>query len=382
MKKTMLLSGALCVLLAALPGCGSPEPEEPARPAMPIGETVTIEPPLGLPPVPVPADNPPTAETIALGRQLYYDKALSIDSTIACASCHDPEYGFADPNQFSEGVDGQKGGRQAPPVMNAAYFSTQFWDGRAASLEEQAGGPVENPIEMAFTHEGVVERLTADPVYVELFREAWGPGPIVFEMVAKSIASFERTVLVANSPFDRYLFGEDKEALSAEAVRGLEVFRDPKKGNCEVCHTIDEEAGHALFMDNKFHNLGVGAEIDGSLADVGRFEQTQAEADTGAFKTPHLRNIADSGPYMHDGHLKTLKEVLDFYIGAGNSNDFRDEEIHELDHLTAEERSDLIAFMEALSGEYPPDVGPPDGEMAYRDAPAASRARGCFRAEL
>lgn len=382
MTKTMLLSGALCVLLAALMGCGSPEPEEPERPAMPIGETVAIEPPLGLPPVPVPADNPPTAETIALGRQLYYDKALSVDGTIACASCHDPEYGFADPNQFSEGVDGQKGGRQAPPVMNAAYFSTQFWDGRAASLEEQAGGPVENPIEMAFTHEGVVERLSADPVYVERFREAWGPGPIVFEMVAKSIASFERTVLVGDSPFDRYLFGDDKEALSAEAVRGLEVFRDPKKGNCEVCHTIDEEAGHALFMDNKFHNLGVGAEIDGSLADVGRFEQTQAEADTGAFKTPHLRNIADSGPYMHDGHLKTLKEVLDFYIGAGNSNDFRDEEIHELDHLTAEERSDLIAFMEALSGEYPPDVGPPDGDMAYRDAPAASRARGCFRAEL
>ncbi len=370
-----------CLALCALAACGPPEPES-ATPTMPVGDTIVIEAPLGLPPVPIPADNPPTAATVELGRKLYYDKSLSADSTIACASCHDPEHGFADPNQFSEGVGGKKGGRQSPPVMNAAYFTTQFWDGRAASLEEQAGGPVENPVEMAFTHEGVVERLEADPVYAALFSEAWGPGPIAFDLVAKSIASFERTVLVGNSPFDRYLFGGDEQAMTAEAVRGLEVFRDSEKGNCEVCHTINEEEGYALFMDNKFHNLGVGAELDGSLADIGRFEQTQVEADQGAFKTPHLRNIADSAPYMHDGHLTTLKEVLDFYIGAGNSNDFRDEEIHELDHLTAEERTDLIAFMEALSGEYPQNVGPPDGDMAYRDAPLASRERGCFRSDL
>ena len=381
MKSNPLLAAAIIAALA-ISACGSPEPEPTAEPLLPVGETVTIAPPLGLPPVSIPADNPATAETIALGRKLYYDKTLSVDNTIACASCHDPEAGFADPNQFSEGVGGEKGGRQAPPVMNAAYFTTQFWDGRAASLEEQAGGPVENPIEMAFTHEGVEERLSADPVYVELFKEAWGDKPIVFEMVGKSIASFERTVLVGNSPFDRYLFGDDKEAMSAEAIRGLEVFRDPEKGNCEVCHIIDEEQGFAIFTDNKFHNLGVGAELDGSLADIGRFEQTQVEADKGAFKTPHLRNIADSGPYMHDGHLKTLKEVLDFYIGAGNSNDFRDEEIHELDHLSAEERTDLIAFMEALTGDYPPNVGPPDGDLAYQRVPSSSLARGCFRPNL
>ncbi len=381
MRFKLSLSVALLAALLAF-GCGTTEPEAPPEPILPVGETVTIEPPLGLPPVAIPADNPPTADTIALGRKLYYDKRLSIDNTIACASCHDPEAGFADPNQFSEGVGGEKGGRQAPPVMNAAYFTTQFWDGRAASLEEQAGGPVENPIEMAFTHEGVEERLNADPVYVELFREAWGDGPIVFEMVAKSIASFERTVLVGNSPFDRYLFGDDKEAMGEEAIRGLELFRDPEKGNCEVCHVVDEEQGFATFTDNKFHNLGVGAELDGSLADVGRFEVTEVEADQGAFKTPHLRNIADSGPYMHDGHLKTLKEVLDFYIGAGNSNDYRDEEIHELDHLTAQERTDLIAFMEALSGDYPPNLGPPDEDMAFKNVPAASLARGCFRPSL
>lgn len=381
MKNALRTVLAACLALGALAACRSPEPES-VTPRMPVGDPIVIEAPLGLPPVPVPADNPPTVATVELGRKLYYDKMLSADSTIACASCHDPEHGFADPNQFSEGVGGEKGGRQSPPVMNAAYFTTQFWDGRAASLEEQAGGPVENPVEMAFTHEGVVERLEADPVYAELFSEAWGPGPLTFDLVAKSIASFERTVLVANSPFDRYLFGGDEQAMTAEAVRGLEVFRDPEKGNCEVCHTINEEEGYALFMDNKFHNLGVGAELDGSLADIGRFEQTQVEADQGAFKTPHLRNIADSAPYMHDGHLTTLKEVLDFYIGAGNSNDFRDEEIHELDHLTAQERTDLIAFMEALSGEYPQSVGPPDGDMAYRDVPLASRERGCFRSDL
>ena len=378
--KNLCRQALLPVAVLAVAGCGGPEP--PSGPIMPVGESQAIEPPLGLPEVAVPADNPPTAETVALGRQLYYDKTLSVDNSIACASCHDPGAGFADPNQFSEGVGGELGGRQAPPVMNAAYFTAQFWDGRAASLEEQAGGPVENPIEMAFTHEGVIERLSEDPVYTELFKEAWGEGPIAFEMVAKSIASFERTVLVGNSPFDRYMFGDDKEAMSEDAIRGLDVFTDPEKGNCEVCHEINEEEGYALFTDNKFHNLGVGAELDGSMADIGRFEVSQVETDKGAFKTPHLRNIADSAPYMHDGHLKTLKEVVDFYVGAGNSNDFRDEEIHELDHLSAQERADLIAFMEALSGEYPEDVGPPHGETAYRDVPAESLARGCFRADI
>ena len=376
MKSTSLSTTTLFALVLVLGNCGPTEPEMAEGPVMPIGETIMIEAPLGLPPVPIPENNPPTAGTIELGRKLYYDKSLSVDNTIACASCHDPEAGFADPNQFSEGVGGEKGGRQSPPVMNAAYFTTQFWDGRAADLEEQAGGPVENPVEMAFTHEGVVERLSADPEYVEMFKKAWGDGPISFEMVAKSIASFERTVLVGNSPLDRYLFGGDETAMSEEAIRGLEIFRDPEKGNCEVCHTINEEEGYALFTDNKFHNLGVGAEIDGTLSDIGRFEVSQLEAEQGAFKTSHLRNIAHSAPYMHDGHLKTLKEVLDFYIGAGNSNDFRDEEIKELDYLTAQERADLIAFMEALTGDYPENVGPPSADVPAAEGPATASPEG------
>ncbi len=361
MKRLQLVSFlALCAVLILTAGCGStPEPEVTApMAAKPVGAPITITPPLGLPPVPVPDNNPPTAETIALGRRLYYDPMLSVDKTIACASCHSPEFGFADPRQFSEGVGGKKGGRQAPSVINAAYYTTQFWDGRAASLEEQALGPMQNPVEMAHTLDGVTKALTSEPSYAPEFEKAFGPGPVTIEKAAMAIASFERTVLSGNSAFDRYMYGGDKSALNDSARRGLEVFRDPKKANCAVCHTIDEK--YALFSDSKFHNLGVGANLDGTLKDLGRFEVTKNEADKGAFKTPTLRNIAQSGPYMHDGSLKTLKEVIDFYIGAGNSNPWRDKDLLELDHLTGQERKDLEAFLESLTGELPAGTGKPE----------------------
>ncbi len=332
------------------------EQKQEARPAVPIGAPVQIAAPLGLPPVPIPADNPPTAETIALGRRLYYDPQLSVDNTIACASCHHPKFGFSDGKSASEGVKGQKGGRNAPTIFTAAYYSVQFWDGRAPSLEKQAEGPVQNPIEMAHTLEGVEKRLMADAGYRAQFEKAFGPGPITYEMVGKCIASFERTVISGNSPFDRYFYGGDKKALSDSARRGLEVFRNPKKGNCAVCHTIGEK--YALFTDNKFHNLGVGAS-DEKFKDVGRFEVTKNPADTGAFKTPSLRNIALTAPYMHDGSQPTLEEVRDFYIGGGNSNPHRDPEIKVLDYLTGRERADLLAFLESLTGEIPANVGPP-----------------------
>jgi cytochrome c peroxidase len=329
---------------------------------MPVGQVVEIEAPLGLPPVPIPADNPPTAETIALGRQLYYDPILSQDGTISCASCHQPDFGFADPRQFSVGVKGGTGDRQAPSVWNSAYYTTQFWDGRAASLEDQAVGPMANPIEMAHTLEDIEKALTADASYVAAFEKAFGPGPITAQNAAKAIASFERTVLSGNSAFDRFQYGGDQTALSAEAKLGLEVFRDPAKGNCAKCHTIDE--GHALFSDSKFHNLGVGANLDGTMKDAGRFKVAK---DTGAFKTPTLRNIAQSAPYMHDGSLKTLKDVVDFYIGAGNSNPHRDPDVKELDHLTRAERDALVAFMESLTGETPPNLGPPPTGISSDD---------------
>jgi len=328
-----------------------------ASPVMPIGRPVAIKSPLGLPPVPIPPDNPPTAETIALGRRLYYDPILSIDNTVSCATCHGPQAGFADPKPVSEGVGKKTGTRNSPPVMNAAYFTVQFWDGRAHSLEKQAEGPVQNPVEMANTLATVVERLNADPTYKDAFAKAWGPGPITYEMVEKSIASFERTVLVANSPFDRWKYGHDEKAVSASVKRGFIVFTSKAKGNCAACHTVGEK--YALFTDNKFHNVGIGTDM-GQFTDVGLYSVTHNEGDKGKFKTPSLRNIAQTAPYMSDGSLKDLKEVIDFYIGAGNSNPNLDKEIHVLDFLTGEERADLQAFLNSLTGEVPPNVGPPE----------------------
>jgi len=350
-----------CLILPAafLTACGEAKKPEapPAAPAKPIGTAFAIQAPLGLPPVPVPADNPPTAETIALGRRLYYDPGLSVDNTVSCASCHDPKFGFSDGKQFSEGVKGQKGNRNAPTVFNSAYWTVQFWDGRAPSLEKQAEGPVQNPVEMANTLGAVEKKLSADASYQADFEKAFGPGPITYEKVEKAIASFERTVISGNSPFDKYFYGGDKKALSAAAARGLEVFRSAKKGNCAVCHTIGEK--FALFTDNQFHNIGVGVNSKGELTDLGRYEVTKNEADRGAFRTPTLRNIALTAPYMHDGSLKTLKDVVDFYVGGGTSNPHLDKQIKSLDFLSKQERADLMAFMESLTGEMPPNVGAP-----------------------
>ena len=350
---------SLLTLFQMLVSCkqkSSPPPEP-----RPIGTPIQITAPLGLPPVPIPADNPPTAETVALGRKLYYDPALSVDNTVSCATCHSPQTGFCDGRQVSIGVRGQQGTRNAPTVFNAAYYTTQFWDGRAPSLEKQAEGPMANPVEMGQSLVGVEKKLNADPVYRAEFKKAFGAEVITIDMVEKSVASFERTVLSGNSPFDRYMYGGDSKALSASARRGLEVFRNPKKGNCVVCHTIGDN--YALFTDNKFHNLGVGVKLsmtgEAELIDLGRYKVTNFEADKGAFRTPSLRNIALTAPYMHDGSDKNLKEVIDFYIGAGNSNPYRDKEIHSLDFLTGQERTDLQQFLKSLTGEIPPNIGPP-----------------------
>jgi len=324
---------------------------------MPIGKTVQIQNPLGLPPVPIPPDNPPTEETIALGRRLYYDPQLSLDGTISCASCHAPQFSFSDKRPFSVGVGGKLGTRHSPTVINSAYNSLQFWDGRASSLEEQAKGPIENPVEMAHSLDGVVKRLQSDPKYPELFRKAWGTDQITIDMVVKSIASFERTIIAGDSPFDRFYYGYDSKAMSLEAQRGLKIFISPKKGNCAVCHTIGKD--YSLFTDNKFHNLGVGADTRGNLNDVGRFSVTKNDADMGAFKTPSLRNLASRGPYMHDGSFPTVKDALAHYVGGGNWNPHLDKEIHSLDVLTFEERDDLLEFLGALNGKLPDNIGPP-----------------------
>jgi cytochrome c peroxidase len=334
---------------------------ETRPPAVPVGATLQIAHPLGLPPVPVPADNPPTAAAIALGRQLYYDPVLSMDNSVSCATCHHPDYGFADGKSFSDGVRAQKGTHNSPTVLNTAYFDILFWDGRAATLEEQAAGPVQNPVEMGHSLKGVENKLMRYPPYRAAFAKAFGSGHITFDMVAKAIASFERTLVSGNSPFDRYYYGHDENAFSESAKRGLLVFTRADKGNCAACHEVGKD--YALFTDNKFHNVGVGVHNE-QPTDLGRYAVTKDNADRGAFRTPGLRNIARTGPYMHDGSLKSLKEVVDFYIGAGNSNPYLDKRIKPLDFLTGQERADLVAFLESLTGETPPNVGEPQNRAS------------------
>lgn len=342
--------------------------QSPLGSVQPIGKAIAIRAPLGLPPVPIPADNPPTADTIALGRRLYYDPALSVDGTVSCATCHAPNMGFTDDRPVSLGVGHKTGTRSAPTVINSAYSTLQFWDGRAPSLEKQAEGPMANPVEMAHSLEGVVAKLQADTSYRADFKKAWGTDQISIALVTKSIASFERTVLSGDSPFDRFYYGKDESALSASAQRGLKVFMDPKRGNCAVCHTIGPK--HALFTDNQFHNIGIGADTHGEFTDTGRYSQTKNPDDMGCFKTPTLRNVAQTAPYMHDGSMPTLKDVIDHYIGGGNSNPHLDKEIRVLDFLSGQEREDLLAFLNSLTGDLPAEVGPPPAPQTARSAPS------------
>jgi cytochrome c peroxidase len=328
----------------------------------PIGKIVDIRAPLGLPPVPIPPDNPPTAETIALGRKLFYDMRLSKDNTVSCASCHNPNLAFTDGRPLARGVGGMIGIRNAPTLLNAAYSPLQFWDGRAKSLEEQSAAPIEDPVEMNQKHEVSVSKINEDPTYQAEFAQAFGPGIVTLKKIQKSLASFERTLISGDSPFDQYQYGGNKQALSPAAIHGLAIFEDPQKGNCVVCHTINKN--YALFTDGKFHNTGAGVNGAGDFTDLGRFKPTNIETDKGEFKTPTLRDVALSGPYMHDGSLKTLQDVVDFYAGGGNSNLYLDKEIKPL-KLSAQDRADLVKFLEALTGEMPKNVGPPAKEQVY-----------------
>jgi cytochrome c peroxidase len=204
-------------------------------------------------PVPIPKDNPPTVETVAVGRKLFYDRRLSADDSVSCASCHNPAHGFTDGRRHSIGVGGKTGTRNAPTVLNAAYLALQFWDGRASNLEKQAGGPIANPVEMNLAHDVCVSKLNGDPRYRAEFEKAFGLGPITMGRVEKALASFERTVISGNSPFDRYRCGGDSRALSRAAIRGLAAFTDPTRGNCAACHTIGE--AYALFTDGSSTTL-------------------------------------------------------------------------------------------------------------------------------
>ena len=295
--------------------------------------------PLGLPPLSWPRDNPYSAAKVELGRYLYFDSRLSADETVSCASCHEPQLAFTDGTPVSTGIKAQKGGRSAPTVINRAYSLAQFWDGRAGTLEEQAKGPIANPIEMGMTHDAAVERLKGIAGYRTLFAKAFGTDGIDIDRAAKAIACFERTVLSGNAPYDRYKRG-DQNAMTAGQVRGMNVFFE--KAKCDQCHE------GANFTLNAYSNLGVGT--DKPEPDVGRYAVTHDPRDWGTFKTPTLREIEHTAPYMHDGSLKTLEEVVDFYNKGGIPNKNLDANMKML-HLSEADRKDLVEFLKALSGE-------------------------------
>ena len=295
--------------------------------------------PLGLMPIIWPSDNPYSAQKAYLGRLLYFDNRLSADGTVSCGSCHKPDLAFTDGAAVSVGIKGHKGTRNSPTVLNRAYSLAQFWDGRALTLEAQVLGPMSNPIEMGNTHMAVVKTLKSVSGYRALFSRVFGSDDITIDRVAKAIATFERTIQSGNAPYDRYKAG-NPNAMTPQQVHGMNIFID--KAKCDKCHE------GINFTSNSYANLGIG--MDHPKPDLGRYTVTKDPKDWGAFKTPTLREVERTAPYMHDGSLKTLEEVVDFYDKGGRPNKNLDERMKKL-NLTAVEKRDLVEFLKALSGE-------------------------------
>ncbi len=288
----------------------------------------------------IPKDNPLTKEKIELGKLLFFDKRLSKNNTIACGSCHLPSQAFTDGQPVSTGIHRLQGGRSAPTAINRLFSTAQFWDGRAATLEEQSTGPFVSPVEHGFAnHDELVAKLNTIEGYKALFQQVF-QGPITKTRIGQAIASFQRTLLSGNSPYDQFNSGKDQSALSANAQKGLALFRG--KALCFTCHSA------ANFTDEKFHNLGV--DWDSDHVDLGRYTVTKEPKDMGAFKTPTLREIARTAPYMHDGRFGTLRQVVDFYDQGGIANPQKDPFMQPL-KLSNREKENLVEFLQSLSGE-------------------------------
>ena len=342
----VLFAGAIAGL-----GWGAMLPSDSAD-AADAADLVTVEglaiPEIGPLPtsVPIPSTNLNYKAKVKLGKQLFFDGRLSKNGAISCAFCHNPGTGFADPRQTSIGIGGGVGGRQAPTVLNTAFNHLQFWDGRAGSLEEQAIGPIHNPIEMGETHENVVAKLGRIKGYQKQFQAVFGTD-VNLQGMAEAIAAYERTVISTDSDFDDYVMG-DQRAMTESAIRGMGLFKG--KARCILCHNGPN------FTDNRFHNLGV-PQVGPMKEDFGRYYVTRDEHDKGAFKTPTLRSIAETAPYMHDGVFKTLEEVVDFLDDGGGANANLSPLVRKLG-LSKEEKADLVEFLKALSGEQPKFVMP------------------------
>jgi cytochrome c peroxidase len=321
----------------------------------------------------VPDGNPGNGAQVALGRKLYFEPRLSKDHSVACATCHDVSRGFNDHRGRAEGIDDQIGHRNAPTTLNALFYSTQFWDGRAPTLEDQAKLPITNPIEMGMPNgDAAVAAIADDPEYKKGFQDAYGRAPN-FDDLGRAIASFERTLVFLSSPFDRFAQG-DPGAISADARAGWALFNG--RARCGSCHQMS--SSNPIGTDNRFHNIGVSARhqdfeqlatkglqalsqgksresidrlaIETDLSELGRFVVTEDRADIGAFKTSQVRNVGVTAPYMHDGSLQTLWDVIDHYNKGGEANPYLDGGIEPL-NLTEAEVDQLVAFLFSLTDD-------------------------------
>jgi cytochrome c peroxidase len=342
------------------------QPRSPQQVGLPVDQTRAV----------IPPDNPQTPEKIALGQKLFFDGRLSADGTVACASCHNPERAFTDGKPTSVGIHGGVSQRNAPTILNALYNKTQFWDGRAKTLEDQAALPIVNPIEMGQPNlDAAVARVASVGEYQQAFSRVFGR-PASGPDLLRAIASYERTLVSFNSPFDRFIAG-NKNAIDDAAKRGWELFNT--RARCNKCHALTEDKRDVtLFTDNDFHNIGIGiirhnvvalarqaeqliksgdtaaidrAAIQTDMSALGRFLITKKEADIAAFKTPGVRNVLVTGPYFHDGSQVTLWDVMDHYNkGDGLQNPWLDEDIQPL-ALTERDIDDVVAFLASLTSD-------------------------------
>ncbi|MGE4231706.1 MAG: cytochrome-c peroxidase [Bacteriovoracia bacterium] len=293
---------------------------------------------------PIPSNNPQTKEKVQLGKRLYFDARLSKNNKVSCNSCHNAQTSGTDNMATSKGIDGQLGGRNAPTVLNAAYLSVQFWDGRANTLEDQAKGPIINPIEMGMpSHDAVVEKLKQIPGYVSEFKKVFG-GEINIDRIAQAIAAYERTLVTPNAPFDRYMKG-NKKALSPKAIRGMKLV---EKIGCNSCHMGPNFAGPALPTGNGFYqkfptfpDAAYEKKYEFSK-DLGRYEVTKKEEDKNMWRVPTWRNVAITGPYFHNGKVKTLDEAVRIMAKMQLNRILKDNEVKE-----------VVAFLGSLTGKQP-----------------------------
>lgn len=370
-------------LTAGIPGVGKlhieeiktwlakPENHFPLEVELPAGLAV------GKDSIKIPKDNPLTRAKIELGRQLFFDTRLSADGTVSCATCHDPQFAYGKNTQFGVGIRKLEGGRNSPVAYNRILSDVQFWDGRAATLEDQAIGPIANPIEMGHTHDACVGSLGKVEGYKVQFDKIFPGEGLTIKTVGKAIAAFERVLVTNTSPADHYEallsfekaykdYVDDPKSLEEDDPKAYEQYMGLKKAveqakvtdavkrgrdlffseksNCTACHV------GANFTDEKYHNLGVG--MDKPKPDVGRYEITKDEKDMGAFKTPTIRNVALTAPYMHDGSQKTLEDVVEWYAKGGHPNPHLSDKIKKLD-LTTQDKRDLVEYMKALTGDLP-----------------------------